>query len=163
MIHAEIWERASGHGRDYRHKAAGFNGSAAPAWIIMYFYIDLIKYRLKSIAMDSFAAIADPTRRRIIELLGHGRLAAGDIAARFESSAPAISQHLKALREARLVRVEVQGQRRIYSLDPDGLGEMDEWFQQVRRYWSGRLDALERELRKPETTQDEPRDKRSKP
>jgi DNA-binding transcriptional ArsR family regulator len=113
--------------------------------------------------MDSFAALADPTRRRIIEMLGHGRLSAGDIAAGFDLSAPAISQHLKALREARLVRVEVQGQRRIYSLDPEGLGAMDEWFQHVRRYWGGRLDALEHELRRPDTTEDKPQDRRSKP
>jgi len=53
------------------------------------------------------------------------------------------------LREARLVRVEVQGQRRIYSLDPEGLGEMDDWIRRVRRFWGDRLDALEEELRKP--------------
>lgn len=105
--------------------------------------------------MDSFAALADPTRRQILEMLGHGRLAAGEIGSRFMLSAPAISQHLKALREARLVRVEVQGQRRIYSLDPDGLGEMEEWFQRVRQFWNRRLDALEEELRKPEGKQPE--------
>lgn len=100
--------------------------------------------------MDSFAALADPNRRRIIELLGHGRLAAGEIARNFDLSAPAISQHLKALRQAGLVRVEVQAQRRIYSLDPDGLAEMDDWIDRVRRFWNGRLDDLERELGKPE-------------
>jgi DNA-binding transcriptional ArsR family regulator len=100
--------------------------------------------------MDSFTALADPTRRQILEILGHGRLAAGEIGGNFRLSAPAISQHLKVLREARLVRVEVQGQRRIYSLDPEGLGEMDDWFQRVRHFWSERLDALEEELRKPE-------------
>ena len=109
--------------------------------------------------MDSFTALADPTRRQILEMLGHGRLAAGEIGGNFRLSAPAISQHLKVLREARLVRVEVQGQRRIYSLDPEGLGEMDDWFQRVRQFWGDRLDALEEELRKPEDGQ--PKDKRS--
>lgn len=100
--------------------------------------------------MDSFTALADPTRRRIVEMLGAGDRAAGDIAAQFTLSAPAISQHLKALREAGLVRVEVRGQRRIYSLDPAGLAAMDAWIAGVRRFWAGRLHDLEQELRKPE-------------
>ncbi len=98
--------------------------------------------------MDSFTALADPTRRQIVEMLGEGRLAAGDIGRKFTLSAPAISQHLKALRQAGLVKVEVQGQRRIYSLDPDGLTEMVDWIERVRRFWKGRLDDLERELSK---------------
>jgi DNA-binding transcriptional ArsR family regulator len=105
--------------------------------------------------MDSFAALADPTRRRILEMLGHGRLAAGEIGERFTLSAPAISQHLKALRKAGLVRVEVQGQRRIYSLDPDGLAEMDDWIERVRQFWNPRLDDLERELNKPDSERSE--------
>ena len=98
--------------------------------------------------MDRFAALADPTRRRILELLGSGERAAGAIVADFEASAPAISQHLKARREARLVQVRADGQRRLYSLDPDGLAEMEAWFARVRAFWNGRLDALERELSK---------------
>lgn len=100
--------------------------------------------------MDAFTALADPTRRQILEMLGRGRRAAGEIGRSFTLSAPAISQHLKALREAGLVRVEVRGQRRIYSLDPEGLEEMDRWIRQVRQFWNPRLDALERELDKPE-------------
>ena len=92
--------------------------------------------------MDSFAALADPSRRRIVELLGEGPRPAGAIAAEFDLSAPAVSQHLKALRETGLVRVEVDGPRRIYSLDPAGLAAVDEWLGRVRRFWSGRLDAL---------------------
>jgi DNA-binding transcriptional ArsR family regulator len=102
--------------------------------------------------MDNFHALADPTRRQILELLGHGERAAGEITEKFGVSAPAISQHLKVLREARLVRVRVEGQRRIYSLDPAGLGEIDAWIQQMRRFWSDRLDALKQELVKPEAT-----------
>jgi DNA-binding transcriptional ArsR family regulator len=99
--------------------------------------------------MDALAALADPTRRRIVELLGRGERSAGELVEEFDVSAPAISQHLKALREARLVRVRVDAQRRIYALDPAGLAEVDAWLAGVRRFWSGRLDALERELRKP--------------
>ncbi len=97
--------------------------------------------------MDPFAALAERNRRRIVELLGGGPLAAGAIAGRFDDlSPPAVSQHLKALREAGLVRVEVDGQRRIYSLDPDGLAAVDAWLDKTRRFWSGRLDALEAAL-----------------
>lgn len=98
--------------------------------------------------MDRFLALADPTRRRIVELLGSGEQAAGEIGANFEMSAPAVSQHLKTLRESGLVRVRSEGQRRIYSLDPDGLAEMESWFARIRGFWGDRLDALERELKK---------------
>jgi DNA-binding transcriptional ArsR family regulator len=98
--------------------------------------------------MDRFVALADPTRRHIVELLGAGERTAGAIVGNFAVSAPAISQHLKTLREAGLVRVRAEGQRRLYSLDPDGFAEMEAWFEKMRRFWSGRLDALERELDK---------------
>ncbi|MGO4666416.1 ArsR/SmtB family transcription factor [Bosea sp. 2RAB26] len=96
--------------------------------------------------MDRFIALADPTRRRIIEMLGEGALAAGEITARFSISAPAISQHLKVLKEAGLVRVEVSGQRRIYRLDPDGLDTFDLWVKKVRGFWGSRLDILGQKL-----------------
>ena len=99
--------------------------------------------------MDALSALADPTRRRIVELLGRGERAVGEIVEEFEVSAPAISQHLKALRDAGLVRVRVDAQRRFYALDPAGLQEIDAWLARVRRFWAPRLDALERELRKP--------------
>jgi DNA-binding transcriptional ArsR family regulator len=74
--------------------------------------------------MDVFEALAAPTRRQIIEMLASkGELSATDIYRRFDASPPAISQHLKILREAKLVRVERQGQLRIYQIDPDGMGE----------------------------------------
>jgi DNA-binding transcriptional ArsR family regulator len=100
--------------------------------------------------VDSFAALSDPTRRRILELLGSGEQAAGAIGDRFAVSAPAISQHHKVLREARLVRVRADGQRRYYALDPAGLAELEAWLGRVRRFWGGRLDALERELGRPD-------------
>lgn len=100
--------------------------------------------------MDAFGALADPTRRQIIALLGRSEQTAGDIARNFDVSAPAISQHLKVLREARLVRVRARAQHRIYSLDPAGWDEIDTWIQQVRRFWAARLDALEHALGKTE-------------
>ena len=100
--------------------------------------------------MDRFVALADPTRRRMVELLGSGERTAGAIGELFPISAPAVSQHLKVLRESGLVRVRIDGQRRIYSLDPEGFQEMEAWFARMRRFWSGRLDDLERELKKEE-------------
>lgn len=79
-------------------------------------------------------------------MLSGGELSAGEITRRFDASAPAISQHLKTLKAARLVRVRIDAQRRIYTIDPDGLAEVDAWLAQVRRFWNPRLDALEREL-----------------
>jgi DNA-binding transcriptional ArsR family regulator len=100
--------------------------------------------------LDAFVALADPTRRRIVEMLGGGSLSSGEIAARFEVSAPAVSQHLKALREARLVRVRAEAQRRIYDLDRDGVDALSEWVARIRLFWGDRLDSLE-ELLKKET------------
>jgi len=97
--------------------------------------------------MDVFEALAAPTRREIVELLASkGRLSATDIYQRFDASPPAISQHLKVLREAKLVRVERQGQLRIYQLDPDGMDAIEQWTQRMTRLWNKRLDALERVL-----------------
>ena len=97
--------------------------------------------------MQSLAAIADPTRRRIVELLAQRERTAGELVSEFDMSAPAISQHLKELREAGLVTVRAEGQSRIQSLNPEGLDELGDWLEKNRRFWSRRLDALERELR----------------
>lgn len=97
--------------------------------------------------MQSLAAIADPTRRRIVELLAERDRTAGELVSEFEMSAPAISQHLKVLREAGLVTVRVEGQSRVQSLNPGGFDDLDAWLEKTRSVWSGRLDALERELR----------------
>lgn len=96
--------------------------------------------------MQSLAAIADPTRRRIVELLAEGERTAGELVAAFDLSAPAISQHLNVLREAGLVVTRAEGQSRIQSLDPAGFDELDAWLEKTRAVWSRRLDALEREL-----------------
>jgi len=99
--------------------------------------------------MHAFAALADPTRRRIVELLSAGERSAGEIVDEFDVSGPAISQHLKALRDAGLVQVRVAAQRRISALDARGFDDMNRWLADVRAFWTGRLDALERALSKP--------------
>lgn len=98
--------------------------------------------------MSVFSALADPTRRRIVELLARGEMSAGDIAAQFLISGPAVSQHLKVLREARLVHARVDAQKRVYAPDPNGFAEMDAWLENVRGFWNPKLDRLEAELRR---------------
>lgn len=98
--------------------------------------------------MTALAALADPTRQRIVEMLATGSLSSGEIADRFDLSAPAISQHLKTLRTARLVSVQVDAQKRIYSLNPEGVSEVADWVDRIRAFWNPRLDALEAALRK---------------
>ncbi|MEO7040020.1 MAG: metalloregulator ArsR/SmtB family transcription factor [Candidatus Elarobacter sp.] len=83
--------------------------------------------------MLGFAALADPTRRRILEMLAARELPAGEIARRFDMTPPAVSQHLKLLRDAGLVHVRRDAQRRIYALDPNGLTELDAWITKFRR------------------------------
>src|SRR5688572_22333258 len=97
--------------------------------------------------MLSLQALADPTRRRIVELLCVRDRTAGEIVDEFEVSAPAISQHLKILRDAGLVLVRAEGQSRIQSLNPDGLDELQAWLDRTRTLWNRRLDALEAALR----------------
>ena len=103
--------------------------------------------------MSSFEALADPTRRRIVEMLAKGVLSAGEIAQRFAISRSAVSQHLKILRDARLVTVRAAGQQRIYELDSDGLIELEEWLDGIGPVWQKRLEALERERQEMSTTQ----------
>ncbi len=98
--------------------------------------------------MQGLTALADPTRQRIVEMLAKGPLCAGDIAGKFDISAPAISQHLKTLRDAKLVRVRAEAQRRYYELDPEGVDALAEWVARIRVFWAHKLDALEDALRK---------------
>ena len=84
----------------------------------------------------AFAALGDPTRRRIVELLAERELAAGEIARRFDMTAPAVSQHLKILRNAELIRVRSEAQRRIYALEPRGLADLDAWLARYRHFWN---------------------------
>lgn len=99
--------------------------------------------------MDDVAgALADPVRREILLMLRGTTLTAGEIAGRFAISRPAISRHLRVLRETGLVRDELAGRRRLYSLDPAPLAELAEWIALLRAPagWEHRLDALETEV-----------------
>ena len=96
--------------------------------------------------MDAFTALADPIRRDIVHALSIGEKDAGTIASRFEVSRPAVSRHLRVLREAGIVVARRDAQRRVYALRPDGLAEVDAWLAQYRQFWGGRLDALAESL-----------------
>lgn len=97
--------------------------------------------------MDIFTALAEPTRRNIVEMLAsRGQLSATAISDRFRTSPPAISQHLKVLREASLVRVERRGQQRIYRINPPAMLELERWAKQTRQRWNERFDALDKVL-----------------
>jgi DNA-binding transcriptional ArsR family regulator len=98
--------------------------------------------------VSAFEALADPTRRRIVELLVEGERSAGEIAAEFTASRPGVSRHLRVLREHGLVRARGEGRRRLYSLDPAPLAELAEWLERYRDFWTNRLDALETEIRR---------------
>jgi DNA-binding transcriptional ArsR family regulator len=117
-----------------------------------YFRIYLIKSLLYYKPMDALTALADPTRRQIVEMLSNGELCAGEIVNRFDMTASAVSQHLKALREAGLVTARVDAQRRIYILAPAGFDEIAAWLNRVRSFWAPRLDALEAALTEPMRT-----------
>ncbi len=97
--------------------------------------------------MQVFAALADPTRAKIVETLARRDLTAGEIAKRFPVSRPAISRHLRVLRTAHLVRSRGEAQRRVYSLNPDALDEVDHWLAKCRDMWNRRLDRLDEYLK----------------
>ena len=100
--------------------------------------------------MHAFDVLGDPVRRRILEVLADGETSAGDVAgvvrAEFGISQPAVSQHLKVLRDNGFTAVRAEGTRRLYAVDPTGLREADAWVEQFRRFWETRLDALGTEI-----------------
>lgn len=96
--------------------------------------------------MQAWLALADPIRREIVEMLADRERDAGELAAAFPVSRPAVSRHLRVLREAGLVRVRPEAQRRVYALDPRPLEDLAEWLERYRRFWGQRLDALDTEL-----------------
>jgi DNA-binding transcriptional ArsR family regulator len=100
--------------------------------------------------MHAFDVLGDPVRRRILELLADGELSSGEITAvvreEFGISQPAVSQHLRVLRENGLATVRAEGTRRLYAVDAEGLREVDVWVGRFRRFWEQRLDALGTEI-----------------
>jgi len=95
---------------------------------------------------NTLTALADPTRRSVFERLRSGPASVGDLAARLPVSRPAVSQHLKALKIAGLVSDKPDGARRVYYIDPDGLGELRRWLDQ---FWDDALEAFKKEVEKP--------------
>jgi DNA-binding transcriptional ArsR family regulator len=95
---------------------------------------------------STFEALAEPNRRRILDLLRTTERPVGDLVAALALSQPAVSKHLRVLRAAGLVEVRVDAQRRIYRIRPEPLRDLDEWLDPYRRLWAARLDALERHL-----------------
>ena len=96
--------------------------------------------------MNAFNVVAEPTRRRILDLLRDDQRSVGELVRALLLSQPAVSKHLRVLKSARLVESQVDAQRRLYRLRAEALREVDEWILPYRRFWSGRLDALEQHL-----------------
>src|SRR4051794_1428818 len=97
-------------------------------------------------AATTFEVLAEPTRRRILDLLRERPRPVGELVDLVGLSQPGVSKHLRVLRDAQLVRVRQEAQRRWYELDPVPLAEVDAWLDPYRRLWAQRLDALERHL-----------------
>jgi DNA-binding transcriptional ArsR family regulator len=101
---------------------------------------------MRSAEPSVFEVLAEPNRRRILDLLRDGERAAGELLEHLPLAQPTVSKHLKLLREAGLVEVRQDAQRRVYRLHAAPLVELDEWLAPYRAHWRGRLDALERHL-----------------
>lgn len=103
--------------------------------------------------VDVFSAIAEPTRREMLSLLAKGERSAGELVDAFPHlTQPAVSRHLRVLREARLVEARPRAQQRIYTLRPERFRELDQWVSRYRPFWSNALDSLEDHLDKKRAT-----------
>lgn len=99
-----------------------------------------------------FTVLAEPNRRAILSLLAASERSVGELEGALRLSQPAVSKHLRVLREAGLVEARIDAQRRMYRLRPDPLKEVDAWLTPFRRFWTAHLDALERHLDRMEQT-----------
>jgi DNA-binding transcriptional ArsR family regulator len=98
--------------------------------------------------MDTFSVLAEPRRRRVVEILVHrGQLSASQICDEFDVTPQAISQHLRLLREANVIRMEKRAQRRLYAFNPQSMNQIQGWAAEMTRTWNRRLDRLERALK----------------
>jgi DNA-binding transcriptional ArsR family regulator len=95
---------------------------------------------------DVWAALGDPRRRQVLDLLRAGECAVGDLVCALGLTQPSTSKHLRVLREAGLVRVRTDAQRRVYAIEAAGMADLDAWLAPYRRLWNTRLDALGRHL-----------------
>ena len=103
-----------------------------------------------AIAAATFEVLAEPSRRRILDVLREGERAVGELVQRVRLSQPAVSKHLRVLKDAGLVEVRPDGQRRWYRLRAAPLADIDEWLEPYRQFWSDHLDALEAHLERSE-------------
>ena len=101
----------------------------------------------------TFELLAEPNRRRILDLLRDGERPVGELVDRLSMSQPAVSKHLRVLRDSGLVDVRVDAQRRVYRLRPEPLREVDAWIEPYRRLWDQRLDRLGRHLQRMKDTE----------
>ena len=95
---------------------------------------------------SAFTVLAEPSRRAILTLLANGERSVGDLESALNLSQPSVSKHLRVLRDAGFVEATIDAQRRVYRIRPEPLQEVDAWMAPFRRYWSARVDALERHL-----------------
>jgi DNA-binding transcriptional ArsR family regulator len=100
---------------------------------------------------STFDVLAEPARRQILDLLRERERPVGELVERLSLSQPGVSKHLRVLRDAGLVSVRPEGQRRWYGLRPEPLADVERWLAPYRKLWGGRLDALERHLDRQET------------
>jgi DNA-binding transcriptional ArsR family regulator len=122
--------------------------------LILSSLLTYISHWLQYANVNAFAALADDTRRQIVDSLAKGEMTAGEIGSLFSLTQPGVSQHLRVLREAGLVRVRPQAQRRFYSVNPDGIRIIELWLERHRRAIAASLDALEGHMDDfPEATQ----------
>jgi DNA-binding transcriptional ArsR family regulator len=101
---------------------------------------------MRAAVISTFDVLAEPTRRRILDLIRDDERPVNELVARLDISQPGVSKHLRVLREAGLVEVRTDAQRRLYRVRPEPLAEIDAWLAPYRRLWAGRLDDLERHL-----------------
>lgn len=124
----------------------------------VYLSIYLIKHLLYYELMNAFAALSDPTRRDIVKLVvKRGELTSSEISQNFDMSSAAISQHLKILKESRVLQMKKDAQKRIYSLS-DGMNEVEDWIEEIKTLWSKRLNNYEKYVLKMKRERD--RDKK---
>ncbi len=98
--------------------------------------------------MDTFSVLAEPRRRRVVEILAHrGQLSASQICDEFDVTPQAISQHLRVLREANVIRMEKSAQRRLYTFNPQSMNQIQGWVAEMAKTWNTRLDRLDKSLK----------------
>jgi len=111
----------------------------------------LLSDSFSNTAMDAFYALAEPRRRKVVEILAHrGQLSATQICDEFDVTPQAISQHLRVLREANVIRMERRAQQRIYAFNPKSMFEIEKWAADMTEMWNGRLDRLDKALKDDE-------------